>query len=69
MLPLNNPTARVQRGESSTARCASTEDRQPPSPSSCTFHEQEDDQVVIPSKTGSLFPHPVKMRPNRGTYL
>ena len=27
-----SPTARVQRGESATARCASTEDHQPPSP-------------------------------------
>jgi hypothetical protein len=41
-------TARVQRGESPTARCASTEDHQPPSPP--LFREQEDDQATpLPS--------------------
>ncbi|TKB67253.1 MAG: hypothetical protein E8D47_05620 [Nitrospira sp.] len=39
-------TARVQRGPSEAARCASTEDHQPPAPP--LFREQEDDQVALP---------------------
>jgi hypothetical protein len=40
-----SPTARVQRGESPTARCASTEDHQSPSPP--LFREQEDGQAAL----------------------
>ena len=39
-------TARVQRGPSETARCASTEDHQ--APSSPLFREHEDDQAASP---------------------
>ena len=38
--------ARVQRGESATARCASTEDHQAPAPH--LFREQEDGQATLP---------------------
>ena len=38
-------TARVQRGPSEAARCASTEDHQAPSPP--LFREQEDDQAAL----------------------
>src|SRR5712692_205573 len=39
-------TARVQRGPSQAARCASTEDHQAPSPP--LFREQGDDQAALP---------------------
>ena len=39
-------TARVQRGPSEAARCASTEDHQVPSPP--LFREQVDDQATLP---------------------
>jgi hypothetical protein len=48
-------TARVQRGSSEAARCASTEDHQAPSPP--LFREQEDDQATLPI----LFQRPIKV--------
>jgi len=45
-------TARVQRGEPATARCASTEDHQSPAPH--LFREQEDGQATLPILPSSL---------------
>ena len=51
-------TARVQRGPSEAARCASTEDHQAPSPSSWGFREQGDQPGYL-SPAGGIFQHPV----------
>jgi hypothetical protein len=44
--PARSSIARVQRGSSEVARCASTEDHQAPSP--LLFREQEDNQATLP---------------------